>query len=520
MQYKKRLAKCDSLGILTYMVSINEIIGLVDTQNVEEIALIQKAYAFAQNAHKDQKRFSGEEYFLHLSETAKILAQYGMGATTISAGLLHDTLEDTEISAESIKKEFGSEIVFLVEGVTKLGGLRYRGSDKHNESLRKLFVAISQDIRVLMIKLADRLHNMRTPHHIPAEKQKRIATETLEIYAPIAYRLGIRKLSRELEDLAFPYVYPKEYATLTKELKQRYEENVDSVEKFLKSVKKALAKESLIEVRTEYRVKGTWSLFKKMQSKKKHIEEIYDILALRIMVKGIDECYRALGIIHGSWRPLPGKIKDYIAFPKPNGYQGLHTTIFTGDGNIVEVQIRTEDMHKDSEYGIASHIAYKSGKKGKINDSLAWIEHLLPKTGSYDGRVSGATPNKDVPKWIKELVDHHSAEGDHEKFREGLRSDFFEHRIFVFTPHGDVVDLPTGSTPIDFAYSIHSDIGNRMTGGKINGKMVSLDTSLHNGDIIEILIQKAGKPNVKWIDMAKTTMAKRHIRTALHKLKK
>ncbi len=503
------------------MISVQEILSLTQTDSEQDVALIKKAYAFAEEAHKDQKRFSGEAYFVHLSETAKILAEYGMGATTVSAGLLHDTLEDTQISAETLQKEFGSEIVFLVEGVTKLGGLRYRGSDKHNESLRKLFVAISQDIRVLMIKLADRLHNMRTLHHIPAEKQKRIATETLEIYAPIAYRLGIRKLSRELEDLAFPYVHPKEYASLRTELKQRYEDNVESVEKFLKSIKKALAKENLIDVRTEYRVKGVWSLFKKMQAKKKHIEEIYDILAVRIIVKTSDECYRVLGIIHGSWRPLPGKIKDYIAFPKPNGYQGLHTTVFTGDGNIVEVQIRTEEMHKDSEYGIASHIAYKAGKKGsKTPDSLAWIEHLLPKTGNYEGRLAGATPSKDVPKWIKELVEHHSAEGDHDKFREGLRSDFFEHRIFVFTPHGDVVDLPVSSTPIDFAYSIHSDIGNRMTGAKINSKMVSLDTSLSNGDIVEVLTQKMGKPNAKWIEHAKTTMAKRHIRIALQKLKK
>ena len=500
------------------MISLSELLLLLNSSDSEQIAIVKKAYTYAQDAHKDHVRFSGEPYFVHLTNTAKILAEYGMGAQTIAAGLLHDTLEDVDIGADEMQKEFGAEILFLVEGVTKLGKLRYRGSDRHNESLRKLFVAMSEDIRVLMIKLADRLHNMRTLSHIPEEKQKRIATETLEIYAPIAYRLGIRKLSRELEDLAFPYVYPEEYQSLQKDIKQRYDENVESIEKFLKSVKKAIAKENITQVRTEYRVKGLWSLFKKMRSKKMHLEEIYDVLAIRVIVKSADECYRVLGIVHGMWRPLPGRIKDYIAFPKPNGYQGLHTTIFTGDGNIVEIQIRTEDMHRNSEYGIASHIAYKAGnKKGKAPESVAWIEHLLPKTGSYENRIARAASGKDVPGWIKDLVAYHNLENDNEKFREGLTSDFFEKRIFVFTPHGDVVDLPSASTAVDFAYSIHSNIGDHMSGAKVNGKMVSLDTHLRNGDIVEIVTKTSAKPSSKWLEHAKTTMAKRHIRSSVQK---
>jgi GTP pyrophosphokinase len=503
------------------MVTTQEILSEMSSREPQDEALIKRAYEFALRAHAGQKRFSGEEYFVHLSETAKILAQYGMGATTVAAGLLHDTLEDTSVTNEELEKEFNSEIVFLVEGVTKLGKLRYRGTDRHNESLRKLFVAMSEDIRVLMIKLADRLHNMRTLSHIPVEKRKRIATETLEIYAPIAYRLGIRKLSRELEDLSFPFVHPEEYSKIKILLKQKYEENVESLEKFLKSVKKALAKEGLTNVRTEYRVKGVWSLHKKMQAKKKEIEQVFDVLAARIVVKTTEDCYRVLGIVHGSWRPLPGKIKDYIAFPKPNGYQGLHTTVFTGDGNIVEVQIRTEGMHNTSEYGIASHISYKAGKKkGETPESLAWIEHLLPKK-EFAREKSTMAAKKDVPDWIKDLVlHHHASKGDHDTFHEGLRSDFFEKRIFVFTPHGDVVDLPVTSSPVDLAYSIHSAIGNKMSGAKINGKMISLDTELKNGDIVEILTRKDGKPNPKWIEYARTALAKRNIRSSILKLQK
>ncbi len=498
------------------MATLRDIIRLIEPLTPADEALITRAYEFAQEAHKTHKRMSGEPYFNHLSEVAKILAEYGMGATTIAAGLLHDSIEDMMISTNTIRQEFGEEILFLVEGVTKLGKLKYHGVDRHNESLRKLFIATSQDIRVLMIKLADRLHNIRTLSFVPSEKQKRIAGETLEIYAPTAYRLGIRKISRELEDLSFPYVHPKEYEKLQSEVKRQYDENVESLEKFLKSIKKALAKDGVLYSRTEYRVKGLWSLYKKTQTKKIHLEEIHDMLALRIIVASVADCYRALGVIHGSWRPLPGRIKDYIAFPKPNGYQALHTTVFTGDGNVVEVQIKTEDMYQHSEYGIASHISYK----GKVEDrNLAWVAKLLPQRNTLGTDDSTTSQKSDVPRWIEDLALHHS-DGKTETFREDLEQDFFQYRIFVFSPKGDVVDLPTGSTPIDFAYSIHSDIGNHISGAKINKKMVSLDTELHNGDIVEIITRTSSKPSEKWLEYAKTSSAKRNIRSTIQKLKK
>ena len=446
----------------------------------EDVSLIKRAFVFAERVHHGHIRHSGEPYLVHLLETAQILSELGAGSATIAAGLLHDTIDDAGIKKEDITKEFGKEIAFLVEGVTKLGHLKYKGVDRHNESLRKLFVAMSEDIRVLLIKLADRLHNMRTLSHVPKDKQKRIAAETLEIYAPVAYRLGIRKINRELEDLSFPYIYPKEYEEMKKFLKEHNLDRAESLEKFARSVRKELAKEGLVKINTEYRMKGLYSLYKKYLRHDKDLEKIHDISAMRILVDSIADCYQVLGIIHGRWRPLPNRIKDYIAFPKPNGYQALHTTIFTGDGNIVEVQIKTHEMQRYSEYGVASHLSYKAG--GRDKNALAWVRAL----SSGDKSVS----------------------------------DFFSHRIFVFSPKGDVVDLPVDSTPIDFAYSIHSDVGNHMTGAKVNGKLVALDSNLHNGDIVFIMTKEPAKPNQKWIEMAKTSMAKRHIRNRLAKLRK
>jgi len=477
----------------------------------EDVAMVKKAFAFVEQAHQGHLRQSGEPYLRHLTETAKILAEIGTSGTTIAAGLLHDTIEDRGVDRAVIVKEFGEEVAFLVDGVTKLGHLKYKGVDRHNESLRKLFVAMSEDIRVLIIKLADRLHNMQTLSYVPKEKQKRIAEETLQIYAPIAYRLGIRKINRELEDLSFPYVYPKEYEEVRKALKEQPINRNDSLEKFSRSVKKALAKEGLTKAKTEYRVKGLYSLYQKYIRYDKEIDKIYDISAMRILVNSVAECYQALGVIHGRWRPLPRRIKDYIAFPKPNGYQALHTTVFIGDGNIVEVQIKTGEMHRFSEYGIASHLAYKQGGK----DVWAWIYALLPRKKVNSEKDS----LKDLPKWVSELATYDEPSKDLELFQKGLVSDFFNHRIFVFSPKGDVVDLPVDSTPIDFAYSIHSDIGDKMTGAKVNSKLVSLDTRLHNGDIVLIMTSDNAKPNRKWIDMAKTSMAKRHIRHGLGKLR-
>lgn len=509
MEDGEYLKKVKSKPVLT------DVIRLMNDPKPEEIALVKKAFNFAEEAHKGQERRSGEPYFIHLVETAQILAELGMSGTTIAAGLLHDAIEDRSVSQEEIEKEFGKEIGFLVQGVTKLGSLRYKGVDRHNESLRKLFVAMSADIRVLLIKLADRLHNMRTLKYIPEEKQKRIAGETLEIYAPIAYRLGIRRLHRELEDLAFPYVYPKEYEEMKKILREEHTNRAESLEKFSRSTRKALGKEGITNFKTEYRVKGLYSLYKKLQRKDKDIEKIYDISAMRILVESVQDCYRVLGVIHSRWRPLPKRIKDYIAFPKPNGYQGIHTTVFTGDGNIVEVQIKTYEMHRHSEYGIASHITYK--EKNKNRAALAWVHSLLPKESSNETESSSA---KDAPEWIKELANYVEPGKNQRMFRERLTSDFFNHRIFVFSPKGDVVDLPINSTPIDFAYAIHTDIGNHIHGAKINGKLESLETKLHNGDIVDIMTRDNALPTAKWLDVAVTSLAKRHIRTELNRLKK
>ncbi len=504
------------------MASLEEIIKLMrETPNEKDSALIAKAYAFAEKAHTGQKRFSGDPYFLHLTETAKILAELGKGPITISAGLLHDSIEDANISPETIEKEFGKEIRFLVEGVTKLGKLRYRGVERYVESLRKLFVAMSQDLRVLIIKLADRLHNMRTLQYVRKEKQKRIASETLEIYAPLAYRLGIRKLNRELEDLAFPYVYPEEYEKVKEMLKKKHKETLGHLDQLRKSIVKGLTKAGITKIHTDYRVKGLYSLYQKLLRKNWDIDSVYDLLAVRVIVPTIEDCYRVLGTIHSIWRPLPGRIKDYIAFPKPNGYRGLHTTIFTGDGSIMEIQIRSEEIHREAEYGVVSHFGYKEklDLKTITNSSMTWIKQFLPllSFGERLNKENSSVMGGDVPIWLRELAKIESGQSQHEDFIKEIKADFFKTRIFIFTPKGDVVDLPGDASPIDFAYAIHSDIGDHMAGAKVNGKLVSLDTTLKNGDIVEILTKEKSKPTTKWLDIAKTTMAKRHIKALFSK---
>lgn len=496
-----------------------EIISLLNSPAEENKKLIQKAYDFALRAHEGQLRKSGEPYFNHVFETAKILAELKMDAPTIVAGFLHDSIEDGVATEEEIKKEFGDEILFLINGVTKLGKVKYRGAERHIESLRKFLVAVSQDIRVLIIKLADRLHNMRTLQYVRPDKQKRIALETLEIYAPLAYRLSIRMLSRDLEDLSFKYVLSKEYEETLELLRTKKEENIPRLEKFIKSIKKALAAENIISIKTDYRQKGIYSLYKKLQTHENDIEKIYDILAMRVCVDTIADCYRVLGIIHGIWRPLPGRIKDYIAFPKPNGYQSLHTTVFTGDGSIVEIQIRTNEMHDSSEYGIASHLSYKENNKNKSTDTN-WFMQLLPKVINYSKNI---TKDENIPNWIKDLAESQKSiktDSDKKEFIDDLKADFFNERIFVLTPKGEVVDLPIGSTALDFAFAIHSDIGFHTNMAKINGKNVALNTVIKNSDIVEITTKESSKPSAKWLELVKTNMAKRHINSYLEKQKK
>jgi len=494
-------------------MSVQDIIKLIDSPTPEDIALITKAYNTAETAHAGVLRKSGEPYFNHVHETAKIIAELKIDPQTICAGLLHDSIEDGVLTEEKIKTEFGDEILFLVQGVTKLGKLKYRGAERHIESLRKLFVASAQDIRVIIIKLCDRLHNMRTLEYVRPDKQYRIALETLEIFAPLAYRLSIRKLSRELEDLAFPYVYSDEYKKVKELLKSKSAETLPKLEKFMKSVKTTLAEGGLINFTTDFRQKGIYSLSKKITKKNGEIDNIYDILALRIFTDTVADCYKALGIIHGKYRPLPGRIKDYIAMPKLNGYKSIHTTVFTGDGAIVEVQIRTHEMHKQAEYGIASHLAYKDLKNSE-NKEMNWFSQFLPK--SLNSFFSTTPKNQNSPAWIKDLAEQSHGVTDGSETLEDLKTDFFSNRIFVFTPKGDTVDLPIGASVIDFAYSIHSDIGNHISSVMINHKIASLNTKLNNFDQVEIITKKNAKPNRKWLDYAKTTMAKRFIKSALN----
>ena len=503
------------------MAAVKDIVDKMRSPSKEDIALITKAYVFAEEAHKDHSRYSGEPYFVHLFETGKNLAELGMDPQTIAAGLLHDSIEDARVKEETIEKEFGKEILFLIQGVTKLGALKYRGAERHTESLRKLFVAMAEDIRVIIIKLVDRLHNMRTLEHVPEEKQRRIALETLEIYAQLAYRLGIGKLKGELEDLAFPYVYPTEYATVKKLLDEKNLQTIKILEGVRTALLKKLTEEKAPVIHTDYRVKRLYSLYRKLKEKQMDVEKIYDLAALRVIVPTIADCYQVLGIIHGMWQPLPGRIKDYIAFPKPNGYRSLHTTIFTGDGGIAEIQIRTEEMHREAEFGIASHLLYTEGEtKAGLYGNLVWLMSLLPGSGlikkirgNGDVEPLEKATQAQVPEWIKELANHQGEEP--KEFMENLRRDFFEHRVFVFTPKGDVIDLPVDSSPLDFAYAIHSEIGDHTAGAKVNGKMVSLETPLKNGDIVEIVTKHSSKPTRKWLDIVKTLLAKRHIKNLL-----
>jgi GTP pyrophosphokinase len=504
-----------------------DIIGKMAKLTDADTLLIRSAYDFAAAMHEGQTRYSGEPYMSHIAEVGYKLASMGMGPRTVAAGLLHDTVEDTPATAEDIKAKFGEEILFLVEGVTKLSSVRYYGKDRHNESLRKLFVATSQDIRVLIIKLTDRLHNMETLGHVPPEKQLRIARETLEIYVPVAHRLGMGKIRKELEDLAFFYVYPEEYKRVKTLLEQRAGKSGEVLERERKSLQKRLAESKLLDFNTSYRVKGLYSLYHKLTRKDWDINAVYDLLAMRVVVSSVEDCYRTLGIIHDLWRPLPSRMKDYIAFPKPNGYQSIHTTVTTNHGTIMEIQIRTRKMHQEAEFGVASHLVYKDPTSltgtvatttgGRFSNLIPSLFRPFAKRAEAPAPVDIKLPDHKVkiPQWISQIGDTYQKEESTTHFISDMRDDFFSNRIFVFTPNGDVVDLPVGATPIDFAYAIHSEIGNHIAGAKVNKKLVQLETQLKNGDIVEIDTKESAKPSKKWLDTAKTSLAKRHIRGEL-----
>jgi len=518
------------------MTTVKDILTALQNPTPEDEALIKKAYFFSEESHKGHTRYSGEEYFLHPAAVGKHLAELGMDTETVAAGLLHDAVEDTGVLLETIEVEFGADVAFLVDGVTKLGKHKYRGAERHAESLRRLLVATSADVRVLIIKLCDRYHNMTTLSHVPESKQQRIALETLEIYAPLADRLGMGSMKRDLEDLAFPAVDPDAYQHAVEVRKLKNKETEAGLTRVQKELQHALARRDIQSFRTDIRMKGLWSLHQKLKRKGDDITRIHDIAALRVIVSSVDDCYSTLGIIHSLWKPLPGEFKDYISLTKPNGYQSLHTTILTSEAGIVEMQVRTEDMHQKAQYGIASHMSYKeiSTKKVGISAgersayeklSFAWMRGLVPtllhlskrtRTDEISNpKVKPIRKEAVVPHWLSELADAHAPLAASKDFLQGLREDFFSHRVFVFTPRGDVIDLPVHSTPIDFAYAIHSELGDHMNGAKVNGKMVSFDTLLRNGDVVEILERPQARPTTKWLEYAKTSLARRHIRLAL-----
>ncbi len=473
-------------------IFIKEVLDLMVSRGPDDIKLINKAYNFAKEAHKEHKRLSGEPYIVHLIGTAKNLAEMRADPQTIAAGFLHDSLEDTSTTPAELLKEFGQDILFLVQGVTKLGKIKYQGIERHAESLRKLFIATAKDIRVILIKLADRLHNITTLEYVKPEKRKRIALETIEIYAPVANRLGMGQMKGSLEDAAFPYAYPEKYEETNKIRQIKNQEVQKQLEDVQRVLRKRLAKDNLIKMNSDFRVKHVYSLHKKLQRHEMDIDKIYDIAALRIIVQTVEDCYRTLGIIHNTWRPLPGTLKDYIAVPKVNGYQSIHTVIFTGTGGIVEIQIRTDKMHREAEYGIASHLAY---------DELG-----KPDAGGLLGKKL---------KWLNQLIEWQKTVKGSKEFLENIQMDFFQDQIFVFTPKGDVIEMPQESTSIDFAYMIHSDLGDHVAGAKINGKFVSLETNLKNGDIVEIQARENSRPSYKWLEYAKTAMARKRIKAHL-----
>jgi GTP pyrophosphokinase len=469
--------------------SPERIFALIPEMNERDKALIIKACGFAKKAHEGQLRKSDEPYYNHVFATDINLATLKMDADTIAAGVIHDVLEDTTVTEEEMAREFGDHITKLVQGVTKLGKLRYTGAERHVESLRKFFVAMADDIRVVVIKLCDRLHNIETLQYVAPEKQHRIALETLEIHARLADRLGMGRLKAQLEDAAFPYVYPKEYKETARLFEEMRPTSDEQIEKVVNTLKEELSIFDVEIERLDYRIKHLYSLWQKL--KRYHMDEskVHDVVALRIIVPNVSHCYQALGVIHGLYRPVPGRFKDYIAVPKPNGYRSLHTTIFMGNGGTLEIQIKTQEMHREAEFGIASHLSYKELGKNKSKDEIE------KKTG-----------------WTKELL-RWQEEMEHPKdFMKDLKSDFFENRVFILTPKGDVIDLPEGSSTIDFAYAVHSDIGDHVSGAKVNGKLVPLETILKNRDVVEIEVKESACPKRKWLDYSKTTLAKRKIR--------
>ena len=457
-----------------------------------DIYLIGRAYDVAEEMHRGQLRKSGEPYLIHPMAVAEILADLGMDEETIIAGLLHDVVEDTPYTSEELASDFGDEVELLVDGVTKLGSLKFESKEERQaENLRKMFLAMSKDIRVLIIKLSDRLHNLRTINYMTHDKIIEKCRETLDIYAPLAARLGIYAMKMELEDIALKFLEPEAYYDLAEQVSQRKGEREDAINNVVDKIRSSL-EEIDINFDIYGRSKHFYSIYKKMKYQHKNLDEIFDLMAVRIIVDSIRDCYAVLGLVHTMWTPIPGRFKDYIAMPKPNMYQSLHTTVMGESGKPFEIQIRTYEMHRIAEYGIAAHWKYKEGiTSDKEEVKLSWLRQAL--------------------EWQKDVKDP-------KEFMESLKMDLFSSQVFVFTPQGDVIELPAGSTPLDFAFKIHSDVGCKCVGAKINGKMVTIDHILENGDIIEIITSpNAAGPSIDWLKIAKSSSARNKIRQWLKK---
>lgn len=455
-----------------------------------DLDLVIRAYNFAESAHEGQYRKSGERYFTHPEAVAKILAELEMDVYTIVAGLLHDVVEDTSYTYENIVKMFGAKVADLVEGVTKLGKIEYKSKEETQaENLRKMFMAMGKDIRVILIKLADRLHNMRTLNYMSESKAKEKARESLEIYAPIAHRLGISKIKSELEDISLRYLDPEGYYELVEKVSKKKRERDAYIQNVI-DILKGKFTELSIECEIYGRAKHFYSIYRKMHYQNKEFDQIYDLTAVRAVVKNVRDCYGVLGIVHTIWKPIPGRFKDYIAMPKPNMYQSLHTTVLGPAGEPVEIQIRTEEMHKIAEYGIAAHWKYKQGQ-------------ALPESVETDKKLA----------WLRQMMEWQKDLNDPKEFMEALKIDLFTNQVFVFTPKSDVVELPAGSTPIDFAYKVHTAVGNKCIGAKVDGRMVPIDYKLKNGNIVEVMTSsQSNGPSRDWLNIVKSSHAKNKIR--------
>src|ERR1700694_5770336 len=445
-------------------MTVSELLKVADHLDLKAQELVRKAYERAAKAHTGQRRLSGEDYLTHPMEVAAILADLELDAETISAALLHDTVEDTALTAEEVEREFGPEVARLVEGVTKLGRISLRSDQQQQaENIRKMMVAMAEDLRVVLIKLADRLHNMRTLDPLPDVKRRKISRETLDIYAPLAHRLGIGQIKWELEDLAFRYLEPEAYDDAAKRILRKRHEREALVSDLREILARELEKVGIVAEITG-RPKHIYSVWQKMTRENKDFTEIYDLSAIRVQVDSVRDCYGVLGIVHSLWKPVPGRFKDYVAMPKSNGYQSLHTTVITHTGEPIEIQIRTHEMHRVAEFGVAAHWTYKEGgKDASFDQKLSWLRSLL--------------------EWQNDL-------GDAESFLDTVKVDLFQDEVYVFTPKGDVLNLPADSSPVDFAYRIHTEVGHHCIGAKVNGRMVPLDYELQNGEIVEVLTSK------------------------------